>query len=320
MKPSLVSVIIPTFNRAARAVSAIQSVLNQTHQNCEILVVDDASTDDTVSRLQTIHDPRLNILSNTRKKGPSGARNTGMLQARGEYIAFLDSDDLFLPNHLHDGVAALSLHSDYSLVFGKARYFQAGNEVDFMGPKLQENVSLIQAQSVEPDGVLFTDFLFSDLLRLGCFFNLSSVMFRRQVVDEGFLMDEDLYGVDDYEYWLRLSTRYRFIFLPSLQIDYSVSEDGISGCNTDEKEERFFQEILKLFDKVLNYPALTPGQRRFARNRLAQDYFDHGYQVRRRGDGRRARALYRASFLNRPQIKTLLAMAKTFLARRGAVL
>jgi glycosyltransferase involved in cell wall biosynthesis len=96
----LVSVIIPTYNRAYLVTDAIDSVLNQTYKNFELLVVDDYSTDNTKDVVETYSDSRIKYLINTRKKGAQGARNTGLYAANGEWVAMLDSDDAWLPEKL----------------------------------------------------------------------------------------------------------------------------------------------------------------------------------------------------------------------------
>ena len=95
----LVSCIIPVYNRETLIKEAVNSVLAQSHRNLELVVVDDGSTDNTYATLETINDPRLKIIRQ-HNKGVSSARNTGIAQCRGKYIALLDSDDYWLKNKL----------------------------------------------------------------------------------------------------------------------------------------------------------------------------------------------------------------------------
>ncbi|PTU32923.1 glycosyltransferase family 2 protein [Stenotrophobium rhamnosiphilum] len=103
-----VSVIIPTFNRAHILGRAIASVLGQTYSDLELIVVDDGSSDGTAALIQTFPDPRLRYVQQPRNLGVSAARNRGIAEARGEWLAFLDSDDLWLPQKLDRQFAALS--------------------------------------------------------------------------------------------------------------------------------------------------------------------------------------------------------------------
>lgn len=96
----LVSVIIPTYNRGRLILDSINSVLNQTYKNIELIVVDDCSTDDTISILEQINDKRLKIIRHSENKGQNAARNTGIKASTGEYIAHHDSDDIWHLNKL----------------------------------------------------------------------------------------------------------------------------------------------------------------------------------------------------------------------------
>lgn len=100
MKKPFFSVIIPTYNRANLLSEAIQSVLNQTFSDYELIVVDDHSTDNTKSIVNSFSDKRIIYILNDRSGGGAGARNTGIFRARGEWIAFLDDDDVWLPEKL----------------------------------------------------------------------------------------------------------------------------------------------------------------------------------------------------------------------------
>src|SRR2546429_9117536 len=95
-----VSVIIPTYNRAEFLCSAITSVLNQTFHNFEIIVVDDASQDHTREVMNSLGDKRIRYIRHEKNKGVAATRNTGLVNAKGTYIAFLDDDDEWLPEKL----------------------------------------------------------------------------------------------------------------------------------------------------------------------------------------------------------------------------
>ncbi len=95
-----VSVVIPSYNSSSYILNAIQSVLNQTYDNLEVIVADDASTDDTREVVQNIGDPRVKLIERRVNGGAAAARNSAIRSATGRYIAFLDSDDYWLPNKL----------------------------------------------------------------------------------------------------------------------------------------------------------------------------------------------------------------------------
>jgi glycosyltransferase involved in cell wall biosynthesis len=100
MQPKLVSVIIPTYNRASTLARAIESVLKQTYGNLELIVVDDSSNDETSGVVSGIADERIKYIKFSKNKGVAAARNAGIKESCGDYIAFLDSDDQWLPDKL----------------------------------------------------------------------------------------------------------------------------------------------------------------------------------------------------------------------------
>ncbi len=125
---TLVSVIIPTYNRAQLLVEAVNSVLAQTHQDFEIIVVDDGSTDDTAEVIQNIPDPRIKVISQD-NAGRSVARNRGLQAAIGTYIGFLDDDDLYLPEKLAREIAFLDSHPEIDMVACGTQFWWKSGEV-----------------------------------------------------------------------------------------------------------------------------------------------------------------------------------------------
>ncbi|HEY9849897.1 MAG TPA: glycosyltransferase family 2 protein [Leptolyngbyaceae cyanobacterium] len=107
---SLVSVIIPTYNRAYLIASAIDSAIKQTYENLEIIVIDDASTDNTKEIVTSFDDQRIRYIIHPTNAGGAAARNTGIDAAKGKYLAFLDSDDVWLPNKIELQLAAIQNH------------------------------------------------------------------------------------------------------------------------------------------------------------------------------------------------------------------
>jgi teichuronic acid biosynthesis glycosyltransferase TuaG len=129
---SLVSVIMPAYNSAAFIAEAIRSVLQQTHKNWELLIIDDASQDDTVSVIETFQgtDSRIKLFQNESNKGAGVSRNKAIEAAQGTYIAFLDADDLWLPQKLE---TQLEFMQENDLVMTYSSYFlmdEQGNDLD----------------------------------------------------------------------------------------------------------------------------------------------------------------------------------------------
>jgi glycosyltransferase involved in cell wall biosynthesis len=134
IEKELVSVIIPTYNRSGLIVDCIASVLEQTYQNIEVLVVDNLSNDSTISEIKKIPDPRLRIIVEPRR-GASIARNTGIMNSTGTILAFLDSDDLWLPQKLSHQLKILSKQDRPSLIFSEYREFNSDRD-NILEPRL----------------------------------------------------------------------------------------------------------------------------------------------------------------------------------------
>lgn len=119
-KGPLVSVVVPTYNRAGTVARAIDSVLQQSHSNLEVIVVDDASLDNTGEVLKRAQqdDPRVLYHRNVRNQGPAEARNTGIAMATGQYVTFLDDDDEYYPNKVAHQIAVFSDNPEVDVVVG----------------------------------------------------------------------------------------------------------------------------------------------------------------------------------------------------------
>lgn len=192
MSAPLVSVVIPTYNRGHCIAACIDSVLAQTLGDFEIIVVDDCSSDDTAARVDAFSDPRVSYLQQPSNRGGAVARNAGIRAARGEFVAFLDSDDLWLPEKLEkqiDGMRAAG--SDFGLSYTWLRCVDDdGQETMRIHPDI--------------DGDCFERMLVSNFI--GSFSNL--VVRRELLVEEGGL-DENFRSCQDWDLLIRLCRRAR---------------------------------------------------------------------------------------------------------------
>lgn len=130
------SVVMPAYNRQKLIAASVQSVLDQTLMDFELIVVDDGSGDHTLDVLSRISDPRLTVLAQS-NSGPGAARNKGIGQARGRYVAFLDSDDLFMPWTLQTYAQLIEQNQQPAMLFGRMQDFRQEDE---LAPITQENL------------------------------------------------------------------------------------------------------------------------------------------------------------------------------------
>jgi glycosyltransferase involved in cell wall biosynthesis len=186
--PKTVSVIIPTYNRAWAIREAIDSVLTQTYADFELLVVDDGSTDDTSPNLLE-YGNRITVISQS-NQGVSSARNRGIREASGNLIAFLDSDDRWLPEKLARQVEFFESHPEALICQTEEIWIRKGVRVN---PKNRHK---------KPSGSIFEPSLHL------CLVSPSAVMMKRELFDQVGLFDETLPACEDYDLWLRIACRY----------------------------------------------------------------------------------------------------------------
>jgi len=190
-----VSVIIPTYNRAALVAEAVPSVLAQTWRDFEVLVVDDGSTDDTAAALAPFAG-QVTVLRRPSRGGVSAARNRGIAAARGQWLAFLDSDDLWLPEKLRRQWAFLEAQPGLLLCQTEETWVRRGVRVN-------------QPLSHRKVG---GDIFLKSLER--CLVSPSAVLLHRRLIEEHGGFDENLPAAEDYDLWLRLSWRYPVGLVP----------------------------------------------------------------------------------------------------------
>ncbi|MCI0493416.1 glycosyltransferase, partial [candidate division KSB1 bacterium] len=204
-----ISVIIPTYNRATVLEHAIESVLRQTYQNIELLIVDDGSTDHTrqvVEKYQS-HVTYLSQLN----KGPAAARNFGIQNSQGDLICFLDSDDRWVENKLKVQVDLILSDPDIKICYTDEIWMRHGVRVN------QKHVHR-----------KYSGWIYQKCLPL-CIISPSSVMIHREVFGRVGLFDESMTVCEDYDLWLRISRFYPVTFIPKpLIIKYGGHRDQLS--------------------------------------------------------------------------------------------
>lgn len=211
MKP-LVSVIIPTYNRAEFLKSAIGSVLSQTYQNFEVIVIDDGSTDGTREIITSFSQDKIKYVYKS-NGGQSSARNEGIRLAKGEYIAFLDSDDLWDPRKLEKQLACFQKDPSFGMVFTNYR------SIDKDGKVLKE----FQA---EPGYVLSGNFI-KDLLEIRFPSVPSSMMVKREAFEKVGYFNENLRISEDLDVWVRIGLSFGVGYINEVLTSVRLHEDHL---------------------------------------------------------------------------------------------
>src|SRR4030065_1887949 len=212
----IVSVIIPTYNRDVFLRSAIESVLNQTFQAFEIIVVDDASSEDVQGIVQGFHDRRIKCIRHETNKGEAGARNTGIMHAEAKYIAFLDDDDTWLPEKLKSQLDVLEKNTL------KVGGIYSGYIVkDCDDPR--KSYTKIPAKRGD---------IYKDLLIKNSIGPPSTVVVRRECIETAGLFDANIFYGVDHDFYLRIAKDFHFEFIAQPLVSYTIHEDRLSN-NTD---------------------------------------------------------------------------------------
>lgn len=228
--PDAISVVIPTYNRAHLIKESIQSVLNQTLQPYEIIVVDDFSTDNTEEVVNSFNSPLIKYVKNQRKKGANGARNTGILMAQGEYIAFHDSDDLWFSEKLELQKRALE-----------------NKAADMCFCTLKKEGGGILNRKKVPHKQLYSKDIYQ-LLRLHNWISTQTIFVSTRLA-QAVMFDEDLMRFQDWDFVLRFSRDYKIYHLNSPLVVQRLNRTSISNS---VNYMNAYAEIYKKHPDLLN--------------------------------------------------------------------
>ena len=206
----LISVVIPVYNGEKTIRETIESVLNQTFKDFELIAIDDGSTDKTVEIINRIQNSRIKVFSYP-NAGLSASRNRGIAQAIGEYISFIDADDLWTPDKLEAQLKALQENPQADVAYSWT------DCIDESGKFLR------RGGYITVTGNVYERLLLVDFVEGG-----SNPLIRKHVFTEVGGFDESFNAVEDWDMWLRLASRYRFVTVPSPQILYRQSANSMS--------------------------------------------------------------------------------------------
>jgi GT2 family glycosyltransferase/tRNA A-37 threonylcarbamoyl transferase component Bud32 len=209
----LVSVIVPTFNRPGTLIEAVKSVLNQTYRNLEVIVVNDAGAD--VENLVTYlnQDGRVTYIKHGKNRGLAASRNTGIGAARGKYIAYLDDDDRFYPQHVETLVRFLE-GSEFRAAYTDAH---------------RAHQELVDGTYVTKEKTIPYSYDFDPLRILVCnYFPVLCMMHERACLEEAGIFDETLTTHEDWDLWIRISRKFPFAHIKQVTAEFTWRTDGTS--------------------------------------------------------------------------------------------
>lgn len=245
-----VSIIIPTYNRADLIVKTIETVIKQTYHNFEIIVVDDGSTDNTEDVISKINDNRIRYIYQ-KNAGPSAARNNGIRNVRGEWIAFLDSDDLWMPEKLERQVKAITENPDVGII--SCWFINVLSDGTESCPETRPIINEEYVKAI----LLFPDYISS-------LPNTSAMLVKKQCFEEIGLFDETMISKEDCEIWCKIAINYGFYCINEILYYYKRQEDNLSKITDINKvlygDIRFLDSIFEnknLPQEFYNYKPIS---------------------------------------------------------------
>jgi len=217
----LVTIVTPSFNQAPYLETTIQSVLNQDYPRIEYIIIDGGSTDESVEIIRK-YAVRLSAWVSEADRGQTDAINKGFGRAKGEILAWINSDDTLLPNAVAEAVAFLQEHPQVGMVYGDAYYIDANGQVVGKFPAAQTDLKKLRRGYVHiPQQASF---------------------FRKAIWDQVGPLDTDFYFAMDYDLWVRIAARAPIRYLPSVWANFRLHEDA----KTITADDQCWPEMLKV--------------------------------------------------------------------------
>jgi glycosyltransferase involved in cell wall biosynthesis len=227
-----ISVVIPAYNAGRTLQETITSVQNQTFLDLEIIIVDDGSTDNTLNLIENLADPRIKAFS-YRNGGVSVARNRGITHSTGEFIAFLDADDLWTPNKLESQIEAINANPEADVAYSWTSYFHELKEKQYPG-----------------NPVHFKGDVYADLLKWNFLASGSNPLIRRQAIEEIGGFDPKFPPCEDWDFYLRLAARYKFVVVPEHQVIYRQLSTSATASKFDFIEKQCLAVLEKNYQRA----------------------------------------------------------------------
>jgi len=273
----VISVVIPTHNRVELLEKAVKSVLNQTYSDLEIIIVDDASTDDTESRIKRFGSDKITYFRVDESKGGNHARNIGIEKSTGEYIAFLDDDDEWMPTKLQEQMLIFKRDESIGLVYTGAEVIYTANNGKY---------NIIPTKKGE---------LSKDILTYNYIGTTSSVMVRKDIINLAGRFDLEMPALQDYDLWIRICQITKIGFVKKPLIKYYIHTNTNQITNNILKNQQAIELIDKKYDNLISKLSIKMQKKRFC-----QRYNAVGKRKLRSGETKEAREFFLRSFKSSP--------------------
>ncbi len=227
-----VSVIMPVYNGEKYIEKAINSILNQTYKDFELILIDDCSPDSSIEIAKKLNDPRIRIIQNEKNSGIAFSRNVGLKAARGEYIALMDDDDLTVPHRFEKQVAYLDNHLDIDVVGGQVALIDENDNITCI-----RNTPLINPKFIK------ATLMIRDPIGNG------SAMFRKKLIEDNSILYKDgCCGMEDYLFWIDCSLHGNITNIQEIMLYWRCTNQNETYKNRvilEKKRREKYSEIQK---------------------------------------------------------------------------
>lgn len=238
MESPLVTVFIPVFNCEMYIKESLESILNQTYKNLEILIVDDGSTDNTINIINQYKDDRIKIIKNKKNMGIPYTRNVGLKSAKGKYLAIMDADDISLDSRIMKQVQFLEEHEDIDVVGSNYEIFGCG-------------IKRVQKHLINPEEIKAGLIFFN---QIG---NPTTMIRMKTLKDNNINYDLECFVAQDYNMWIQISKVGNISIIPEVLLKYRHGHANITKKSNEEKAYKRKLVLSKIHNDILDFYDFT---------------------------------------------------------------
>lgn len=228
-----ISVVIPLYNKVETIQSTLESVLKQTIPPYEIVVIDDGSTDESVQIIRHLNIPKLSLVQQ-KNKGAAAARNAGIKQAKGDFIAFLDADDYWHPNHLEVIRSLIETYPEQSV-------FATALEVE---NKVRIFPSHYSIENFEPHKIYCLNYFTASLQT--SVLSSSNTVIKKEICERIGLFNPNYISGQDTDFWIRIGLRYSIIFSSTICVRYNFEPGSLSNRSKNLQTKPSYEQYLEI--------------------------------------------------------------------------
>lgn len=293
-----VSVIIPTYNSSKFVEEAINSIILQSYKNIEIIVIDDGSTDNTKDVLNKYINDSTITYCYQKNGGPGAARNRGIKESIGDFVCFLDSDDVYLPDSILDRAQVLKNYPEVGLCFSD--YFlqtkQHQTKIIPHNRQYSKFNEAIEFSTKERNIYIFPKKSYN-LVVPSCYLHTSSCMLRKSVLDIVGLFRTDIFCAEDNDLWLRISMHCKIAFIDKVGSIYKTHRSSLYIPS-----ERYLKDLIVFLEDIIRKYSFDNETCRLLKKKLYNAYFSLGYYYFDKALFRKSRIYFLKSMKNKNKL------------------